>query len=148
MNNYPSWWDQTITVYNRYEDASTHQVTWYRTVLTDCFWKYADEKLLIGSTKVEANYTVCRVPVNPKYKMKYAWDNLSSSEKANYFTFGPGDIIILGEVTDTVDEYTSGKRSTDLISKYKKLQGCMTVNYGIVNVGGGRGQEHYRVRGN
>lgn len=146
-NNYPSWWNQTITVYNRYEDPTTRQVSWYRTVLHDCFWKYSDEKLIVGSTRIETSQTICRIPINPKYKERYEWEQLIASGDSSYFTFGPGDILIKGEVSDTIDEYISGQRSTDLIARYKKLQGCMSVDYCIDNTGGGRGNEHYRVKG-
>ena len=147
MNNYPSWWDQTITVYNKYEDPETRVITWYKTVLTDCFWKYSDESILVGSTRIETNQTICRVPINDAFLEKYLWEQLSETDKASHFTFGPGDIIIKGEASDIVNEYVSGQRSSDLVTKYKKLQGCMIVDYCIVNTGGGRGNEHYRIKG-
>ena len=33
MNNYPSWWDTTVTIYNRYEDPQTNLVSWHRHVV-------------------------------------------------------------------------------------------------------------------
>lgn len=147
MNNYPSWWDQTVTVYNRYEDPTTHAVTWFKNTISGCFWKHSEDKVLIGSTKVESCQTVCRVRKSDKFMRRYLWEQLSAAEKSNFFTFGPDDIIVLGEVSDTIDEYTSGRRSSDLLTKYKKLQGCMVVEFCAENVGGGRGNEHYRVSG-
>lgn len=147
VNNYyyPVWWNQTITVYNRYEDPITNRVSWYRTVLTNCYWKYSDERLVAGRVRMDTNQSLCRVPVNPNYRDRYEWEQLTASGNTNYFTFGEDDIIIKGEVEDTIDEYTSGQRSTDLIRKYKRLQGCMIVDFCLNNTGPGLGLEHYRV---
>ena len=62
-------------------------------------------------------------------------------------TFGAGDIIIKGEVDDVIDEYTKGHRSSDILDKYKPLQGCIEVDSVGINVGAGRCMEHYTVRG-
>ena len=45
MNNYPSWWDTTITIYNKYENTQTQLVVWHKHVLHNCFWKYTGEKV-------------------------------------------------------------------------------------------------------
>ena len=65
----------------------------------------------------------------------------------NYFTLGTGDIIVRDEVDDEIDEYTAGTRSTDLLKKYKSLQGCMEIRVWTNNTGGGRGNEHYFASG-
>ena len=145
VSNYPFWWDTTITVYNKFEDPATRQITWHRTVLHDCFWKYTGNKIVIGETALETNTTLCRVPLNSKFLEKYLWNN--TQDKSMYFTFGTGDILIKGEVTDEIDEYASGYRSSDILTKYKKLQGCMVVDKCAINVGLGRGLEHYYVKG-
>lgn len=147
MSNYPKWWDQTITVYNRYEDPTTRYVSWQSTVLTDCFWKHAGEKVAVGNTIIETDTIICRIPKNPLFVEKYIWDNMTAGERAEYFTVGTGDIIVRGEVSDVVDEYTSGSRSSDLMTKYRDLQGCMKVDKCTIAVGTGRGMEHYYVRG-
>lgn len=147
MNNYPEWWNQTITVYNKFEHTETRVITWYKTVIKNCFWKYTDNKLTIGDTTIETNSTLCRVPINKKFLEKYQWNSLQANQRSNYFTFGVGDIIIRGEVNDVVDEYTSGQRSSDLLKKYKNLQGCMVIESCSINTGEGRGTEHYYVRG-
>jgi hypothetical protein len=66
---------------------------------------------------------------------------------SDFFTLGTGDIIVKGEVDDEIDEYTSKKRSTDLVAKYKALQGCMQIEEVAINVGAGRCNEHYYVKG-
>lgn len=147
MNNYPEWWNQTITVYNKFEHPETRIITWYKTVIPRCFWKNADNKLVVGETTIESNVTVCRIPKNDKFLEKYQWNELSANVRDNFFTFGVGDIIIRGEVHDTVNEYTKGQRSSDLLKKYKNLQGCMVIENCSINTGDGRGTEHYYVRG-
>ena len=148
MNNYPSWWNQTTTVFNKYEDPTTHVITWYKTVVPGCFWKFTGVEMTIGETILDTSKTLCRIPKSENFMEKYLWNALSDTDKANYFTLGPGDILILGDASaETVDEYTSGSRSSDLLTKYRALQGCMQVEKYAINVDGGRGNEHYMVRG-
>ena len=146
INIYPIWWNQNITVYNKYEDNTTQIVTWYRTNLSKCFWKNNIQKVTLGQETLETNSIICRVPKNDAFMEKYLWLQLSDEEKSNYFTFGEGDIIIKGNVNDTIDEYIKGIRSSDLKIKYKDL-GCLEVNNISVNTGEGVGMEHYLVRG-
>ena len=149
MNNaiYPEWWDTTITIYNKFTDPITDRVRWYRTVVTGAFWKYVGDKISIGKTVIETNNIICRIRKDEKFKEQYQWLQIPNDEMGKYFTLGEGDIIIKGEVTDTVDEYKNGHRSNDLKAKYKSLQGCMTIERVAINVGAGRCEEHYYVKG-
>lgn len=147
MSNYPIWWDTTLTIFNRYEDPQTQIITWFKNTVDYCFWKYTGDKVTIGETVLETNNIICRIPQNSKFKEKYEWIALPNDEMGNYFTLGKGDIIIRGSITDTIDEYTAGKRSTDLIAKYKELQGCMEVQEIGINTGIGRNNPHYYVKG-
>ena len=144
---YPPWWETTLTVYNKYEDKLTQVVTWYKTVLTGCFWKYTGSKVLVGDTLLETNTTICRIPYNDNFLEKYLWEQLPNDQKATKFTLGQDDIIVKGEVTDVIDEYTAGSRSSDLLTKYKALQGCITIEQVDINIGTARCSEHYYVRG-
>ena len=148
MNNYPTWWNTTITVYNKFTDPQTKVVKWYKTVVTGAFWKYIHEKVTIGQTTLETNSIICRIRKDERFLEKYEWLQKPNDEMQNFFTLGKGDIIIKGEVDDEINEYQQGKRSTDLIAKYKELQGCMSIEECANNTGGGRGQEHYVARGN
>lgn len=145
VSNYPEWWNTTITVYNKHEDPATRKITWYRTVLTDCFWKYTGNKIVVGETTIETNTTLCRIPLHPAFLEKYEWNEVP--DKSKHFTLGTGDIIIKGDVAEVMDEYISGCRSSDILTKYKKLQGCMVIEQSAVNTGPGRGLEHYYVKG-
>jgi hypothetical protein len=145
VNNYPEWWNTTVTLFNKYEDPATRRITWYKTVLTNCFWKNTGNKIVVGETTLDTNTTLCRIPKNTAFLEKYQWNE--SDSKSKHFTLWTGDIIVQGDVDDTIDEYASGQRSSDILAKYKKLQGCMVIEQCAVNTGLGRGLEHYYVRG-
>lgn len=143
----PAWWDTTLTVFNKYEDPLTQVVTWHKKVLTKCFWKYVGDKVQINQSVLETNNIICRIPQNIHFLEKYNWVTVPNDEMDAYFTLGRGDIIVKGEVDDVINEYSSGQRSTDLIAKYKELQGCMEIEEVAINVGAGRVIPHYYVKG-
>lgn len=147
MNNYAVWWDDTVTVYNGYEDPQTHLKKWYRTVLTGCFYRDIGENIKINNVELETNTLLCRIPIKDNYMKPYLWVALPNDEKSRYFTLKQGDIVVEGEVTEEIDEYSSGHHSTDFVAKYKALQGCLTIERVSDNTGVGRGNEHYRVSG-
>lgn len=147
MNNYPEWWDTDLTIYNKFEDPQTRLVTWYKTIVKDAFWKYTGDKITINKTTLETNNTICRIRKDSKFLESHIWKNTPNDKMSKYFTLSPGDIIVKGAVTDEIDEYISGKRSNDLEKKYKNLQGCIRVEEVAINVGAGRCDEHYYVRG-
>jgi len=152
-NSFPfPWWDKTLTIYNKYVDPTTQRVTWYRTVLNNCFWKYDNQTYYVGkySVKVsgialETKNVMCRIPKDDRFMYQQDWRALA--DKSKNFTLATGDIIILDEVKDEIDEYTAGKRSTDLVSKYKELKECVEVDSFVINIGTGMGFQHYRVIG-
>lgn len=148
-NKYPYWWNTTLTIYNQYSDPVTEVVTWFRTVVNNCFWKYSGERVLINDVELNTSTIICRIPEDTRYRSKYLWEQLPNDEMGKCFTVGRDDIIIPGEVEDDVDEYGRGLgiKSTDLLAKYAKLQGCMKVNTVVENIGGGRNNPHYYVSG-
>ena len=147
MNRYAIWWDDTVTVYNKFEDPQTHVILWYKTVLTGCFYKSVGENVKINNVEIDTNTILCRIPKKENYMKPHLWVALPNDEKSDYFTLKQGDIIVDGEIDEDIDEYASGHRSTDFVAKYKTLQGCMTVERVGDNTGIGRGNEHYRVSG-
>lgn len=144
---YPQWWNTTITVFNKYTDPVTEKVSWFKYTIQGCFWKYVGDKVTVGNTVLETNNIICRIPENPAYLENYQWVALPNDQMSDYFTLSQGDIIIKGVVDENIDEYTKGSRSTDIIAKYKGLQGCMEVETWAINVGGGRNNPHYYVKG-
>lgn len=147
MNNYPIWWDTTITVFNQFTDPNTQIVSWTKTVLENCFWKLTGDKISVGETVLETNSIICRIPKNENYLEAGEWIALDNDQRVEFFTLKVGDIIIKGEVEDEIDEYTKGQRSSDILAKYKALQGCMEVKVSASNVGPGRCNEHYYAKG-
>lgn len=147
MNNYPSWWNIKVTIYNKFEDPQTNLVRWFRHSVDGTFWKYAGNKVVIGNTVLETKDIICRLRKDDKFLERHEWISLPNDKMADYFTLAQGDIIVKGDVEDEIDEYTSGKRSTDLKRKYKGLQGCLEIQEWANNTGGGRGNEHYYVKG-
>ena len=147
MNHYPSWWNEKITIYNKYSDPVSRLITWHRHVVDGTFWKNVGNKILIDKTVIETDNIICRIRKDDKFLPKYEWLQLPNDKMDEFYTLGKGDIIIHAEVDDEVDEYANGTKSTDLVKKYKDLQGCMTIDKVTINVDGGRGNEHYLVEG-
>lgn len=148
MSNLPfPWWDKTITIYNKVVDPTTQRVSWYRTVVSDCFWKNVNDTYTIKASNIllETKSIICRIPEDERYADKATWKTLS--DKSNRFTLANGDIIILGEVEDVIDEYTAGSRSTDLIAKYREVDACLEIDTYVDNVRTGVDLEHYKVIG-
>ena len=101
----------------------------------------------ITGVSLDTNSIICRVRQDASYKPKSEWVQLPNDEMDDYFTFGQGDIVVRGEVSDEIDEYTSGKRSTDLLNKYKQFGECFVIDRVSDNTGVGRGQKHYFIEG-
>lgn len=147
MNNYPSWWNTTITLFNKYENPLTQVITWYKTTITGCFWKNVHEKVKIGEVTLETDSVICRIRKDARFVDAETWLALPADTKANFFTLGFHDIAVNGAVDDVINEYQPGYRSTELLAKYKRLQKCLEVEQFTDNTGGGRGNEHYFIKG-
>ena len=146
MSRYPKWWAETVTIYNRYEDPQTNLITWTKTALSDCFFKAVNNRLTVGQTVIESNSIIVRIPEKSTYKKYAEWILLGNDKRPDYFTLHQGDIIVLGTVTDTIDEYSTNN-SNALLSKYKELGECLVIDTFSDNAKIGRGMKHYRVVG-
>ena len=144
---FPVWWETTVTIYNKYIDSQTQLVSWFRNVVTDCFWKLDGTTVRVGDVVLDSKSILCRIPKDEKFLEKQDWVALPNDEMGDYFTLSQGDIIIKGECTDEIDEYTAGHRSTDLMGKYRDFQACMEISEFSINTGPGRNNEHYLTRG-
>lgn len=147
MNTYASWWDDTVTLYNKYIEPGTNRVKWYRHIITDCFYKHTVEKMTVGKTTIDTDSTICRIRVSDLFVDKKTWLTLSDNEKSEKFTLGVGDIIVADETDFEIDDYQKDHRASDLIKQNKEWPGCFTIETVNINVGGGRGNEHYHVKG-
>ena len=142
MSDYPVWWNTTVTVYNKYED-SKGEVTWYRTVLEGCFWKFTTDYTRVDNATTMTKVLICRVRKSDMFLEDYEWQE--ADDKSEYFTFNDGDLLVKGEIEDEISEYTNGQRSSDLMRKYKSR--CVEITEYRNNTGEGRVCEHYLVRG-
>ncbi len=138
------FWNKTITLYNKSEDAETGIIKWYRQKLENCFYKVTQNKVNNGDTQVKTDDNIVRIPTQHNYCPPHKWILLTDEEKSRYMTLRGGDLIILGDITDEIDEYTEGIRSSDLIAKYSVL-GCVFIN--SVNINDFILGAHYFVRG-
>ena len=145
--NYPNWWDKTITLYNKYENPTTQLVKWYKHIIPNCFIKTTSSMISGGQITYNTNNNIIRIPQNDAFKSYDEWVSIPNTEQNEYFTIHQGDIIVTKEVEDIIEEYTSGLRSTDLISKYKDLGLCLTIDAWQDNTGKGRVSPHYFVSG-
>ena len=147
MSKYPKWWSDTITIYNRYEDPQTQLITWYRTVVEKVFWGGRGNWLRANDSVIDTDSIICRIRKDDRYLSEYDWTQLPNDQMSSYFTLFNGDIVVQGEVTDEIDEYTQGHRSNDIIEKYKKVGRCFLIDQVADNTGYGRGIPHYRISG-
>lgn len=150
MSEFPfPWWDKTVTIYNKVVDPATQRITWYKNTAENCFWKYVNNSYTIRGSMItlDTKDVICRIPKTDKFVDKKTWQELTDEERKNYFTLANGDIIILGEVEDVIDEYTAGQRSTDLITKYKEYDACIEIDTYVDNCQTGVNLDHYRVVG-
>lgn len=155
MSNFPfPWWDKTITIYNKVIDPTTQRVVWYRNTVENCFWKAVNNLYTIGrggisttGITLSTKDVICRIPQSDKYVDRRTWGELKDEDREDYFTLADGDIIILGEVEDVIDEYTAGQRSTDLLTKYKNYDACIEIDTYVDNCQTGVNLPHYRIIG-
>lgn len=146
-NYYPMWWDTTVTVYTKYENSDTKLITWYKTIIDGCFFKSTQARVQFSTNSIESPSLICRIPKQDNYISKLEWDRIDISLIPNVFSIGAGDIIIKGAVDDYINEYESGHRSSDLLTKYRAYDMALVVKSVTVDVGIGRVDEHYCIRG-
>jgi hypothetical protein len=142
---YPRWWNSAVTVYNQYKDSLTKEVTWYRTVIPNCFFGTKSSNVRLGTTDLSSSQTTVRIPQQDTFLERYLWEQLTNDTRPNFFTLSPDDIIINGEVTDVIDEYSSGSKSTDILAKYKKQNGALKIQ--DVNINTAISGPHYHLSG-
>lgn len=146
MNVYGDWWDKTITLFNKVVD-NNGKIKWYSHIIPECFYKHTVEKITTGGTTISSDVSICRIKVNANFVPKREYDTLSEEEKQTCFTLTGGDIVVPEGIDFELNEYSAGHRSSDLMKQYKAYPGCFTIESVSINVGGGRGNEHYKVKG-
>lgn len=98
-------YDQTITLYNCLKGADNPDGTtdvWYKTVLSDCFFKCLQTAVNSGTSSQMAGSYVSRIPGNAKYKPYSEWVKIPAASRGQYFTGNLGDVIILGNSSEVI----------------------------------------------
>lgn len=142
----PKWWNSNITLYNKHIDSVTGEISWYRHNLSDVFLKRTNTNTQVGDVKLLTDTNIIRILRQNDFLSPFEWQKLPNDQKGNYFTLQTGDIIILGNVSDEINEYIKGERSTDLISKYENTLGSISIQ--SVNINDWGKLAHYLVMGN
>lgn len=138
------FWNKTITLYNKHEDEQTGLIKWYRHGLVNCFYKVTNNTVSVGGVQLQTDENIIRIPKQTNYLPPYKWMQTPNDEKGDAITLQSGDLIFLGDVSEEIDEYTSGKRSTDIIKKYSTLGSVFVKSVNINDFVPGA---HYLVRG-
>lgn len=89
---YPNWWDSTVTIYHRITDKDSNGRTitsWERSVYTGCFYTRRKRQVLHDTAITAADVCIVRIPVP--------------------CTLTKGDIVVCGDVPDTIPDNTDGK---------------------------------------
>lgn len=123
MSEYPAWWDKTVTLYGRPEDGGQ----WTRTVLRGVFVSFDAVGVREGRRGVPGggvdSAALMRVPEG------------SAEMRA-------GDLVVLGEVFDRVDDYAPGQGAGELLAKYRERPGAFEVARVTDNTGYPGGHWH------
>lgn len=115
---YPRWWNEKITLYNKYNGLDENGRTiikWQKTILSNCFFQQVSKKELIGNSVVTQNINIVRIPFNKSF-LPFA--DFIDSTKETYFTLNPGDIVVKGIILDEIEDAHSGNV---LFEKYPNL---------------------------
>lgn len=139
------YWNQTITLYNKYIDPKTGIITWFRHIIHNCFFKSVKSSVTSGDSQKVKDNTIVRILEQSNYVAPNVWVNeLTQELRAKAITLQHDDIIFWGELSDEIDEYTEGKRSSDLFAKYEFIPST-TIN--SITISNFRVGSHYIVRG-
>lgn len=140
--SYPHWWNETITLYNKYFDEDGI-ARYKRKVLTGCsYGKDIYEEDANGIKKL-ISLNILRIRKNPDYLNWIKWNEIEDKDETEKFTLNMQDIVVIGEVEDEIDEDTKGLKANDLLEKYKT--NAFTIKDAKENVK--VGLVHYKVIG-
>lgn len=133
--------DYTITLLNKVkaqDTADKRSDVWFKTVLHYNHFSAYTMRDVTGTTASVANVLTARVPKNPAYKPYAYW----IKDPAQGFTFSPGDIVIKGEIEETI---ITPQTINIVLQKYQPNAFTIKTfkdNTGTVELG-----EHYHVEG-
>lgn len=119
----------TITIYNSYTYTNSSNkiiTTWSRSVIPNCFRTTTQNIAANGSIFLSENKIAVQLPMFDEYKEPHDWATLPNDEAADYFTVNDGDLVVLKEVDDEVDEFS-------VIETIQQKYGSLAFKIGSVN---------------
>ena len=119
------YWNTEITLYSRSVSAKG-EVSWRASYHRKCFWQKKTMRERIDGAEFKPASIVCRIP-------------------QPFPEVNVGDIIICGRVNDVINEYATGKRSTDILKKH--AGNAMLVSDVHINRRGFAGLDHLYAGG-
>lgn len=138
--NYPDWWNKDITLYNRYEEENG-TVKWYKNIISGCFVKNIPSYKILSGNGITDSQNIVRIRKSDNYIPPEEWKKTKFREQM--FTLKGSDIVIIGNVSDDIDEYNKGSRSSDILQKYNTQ--CFVI--GSVSVNDFGSLAHYMISG-
>lgn len=106
-------YNQTVTVYTCIKPADNGGTeAWHRRVIPNCFFSEATGDTFSGGRQSPSGAHICRLKADENYKPYDLW----LSDQDTFWTVNKGDIIVLGECTDTITG-EKGHRAADLLKK-------------------------------
>lgn len=104
----------TITLYNciKAKDSVDKKDTWQRTVIQNCSYKAKEAVVQDGEGLSKANTYTVRIQESAAYRKYQDY----CREPEGHFTISSGDIVILGECMDEINEKLPAAK---LLNRYK-----------------------------
>jgi hypothetical protein len=117
----------TLTIYNKYYDATTKADKYQRFVLAAAIWEdRKDSNVLASGGDKTANQAIIYIPFaigNPYYLKPKVW--LALTTKTSNFTLQINDLVVKGTVTDTLSSIFT---PSDLLAKYDDVLRITSVD--------------------
>ena len=117
------YWNDSLTIYHK-AVSPDGRVSWTRQCYMSCFWKDRTGRDPSGGAAGSTATRIARIP--------------------KQVTVSAGDIAVWGCVYDSIDEYTSGNRSTDIRKKHPRSFIVSSVHH---NTGDGWPIPHTYIEG-
>ncbi|WP_279005067.1 DUF6751 family protein [[Clostridium] scindens] len=138
-------YNTTVTLYNclRAADNPDKKDAWYKTTLTECFYKNVIGRVDDGKTSRMANAYTVRIPESNRYLPYAEWVKLTEEERQAFFTLHLDDIVIKGACSDNVTG-TSPYTAAELLRRHKPDSFVVTV---IADNTRCKYARHYRIGG-
>lgn len=134
-----------ITLYNclKAADNPDKKDSWYRHVLTDCYYKAEIVRTDTGTSAKQQNTYTVRIPESSLFKPYAEWVKLEDTDRKKYFTMHLDDIVIYGSCAEEISG-ASGQTAVQVMNRCKPDAFKVTA---ISNNTRAPHEKHYRLGG-